>query len=463
MKSRPTDAETALSNLFETRRAAFTERPLDAARAAAFARFAEAGLPHRRVEAYRYTDLRARLRALPPASGIVATDAVAAALAAEPPLDPRAARIVLANGRFVPALSAVPAGASVADILDPAAEAGGVGGLVADSDDPLTLAAVALFDGGAILSFDGTVESAVEIVHVVAEPLLVMPRLAVFIAPGATVRVVERTVGGAGAVVNALVELSLGEGARVDWVRLAEGVGGTDLHSLHVRLAPRAHLEHLLVSTGTGLSRAQVFANVAGDDAEANLRAATIAVGERHADTTAVVRHDALGSRSSEMFRSAVGHGGTAIVQGRIFVERGAQKTDARMMSNALFLDETAEVVNKPELEIFADDVQCGHGATAGDLDEEMVFYLRARGIPEAEARRLLVEAFLLEALANVADETLREALAARLGAALDAIAGTPRTDGKAPAGRVGAHGSAERSPGRRHVTEAEAGERAWS
>jgi Fe-S cluster assembly protein SufD len=186
----------------------------------------------------------------------------------------------------------------------------------------------------------------------------------------------------------------------------------------------KARLEHLTVSTGLGLARAQVFCFVTGDEAQANFRAATVAIGERHADNTLVVHHDALNSTSSEIFRSAVGQGGTAVVQGRIFVEKGAQKTDARMMSNALFLDETGEVVNKPELEIFADDVACGHGATSGDLDEEMVFYLRARGISEATARRLLAEAFVIEALDRVEDETLQEALGEKLRGALDAMGG---------------------------------------
>ena len=419
----PTEAERALATLFETRSTQFSDAPLDAARAGAFARFASVGLPHRRVEAYRYTDLKARLRALPPAAEPASEEAIDAALADKPPLRDGVARVVIANGRLAQA-DAMPEGVTVASLLDPATQTSDVGALIAESDDPLTLAAAGLFDGGAVVRVEGNVAQPIEIVHLATDPALAMGRVAIFVAAGASVRIDERVLLADGAVANTLTELVIGQGARVDWVRFSEGAasGSTDLSTLHTKLAERAVLEHLNVTTGLGLARAQVFCHVAGDEAQANFRAATVAIGERHADNTLVVRHNALHSGSSQLMRSAVGRGGTAIIQGRINVDPGAQKTDASMMSNALFLDETGEVVNKPELEIFADDVVCGHGATSGDLDEEGVFYLRARGIPEATARRLLVEAFLVEAIAALDDEALRERLSERLRHALDAM-----------------------------------------
>ncbi|WP_420393477.1 SufD family Fe-S cluster assembly protein [Acuticoccus sp.] len=426
MRVNPTEAETALSELYNTRRAQFTETPLAEARARAFERFATAGLPHRRVEAYRYTDLRTRLRQLPPMAAAVEEAELTGLLVAHPPVMDGAARIVIANGRYDEPASTAPAHVTVRSILDPEADTSTVGALVADSDDPLTLANVGLFDGGAVVHVAGEAGAPLEILHVATGDNLVMGRVAVTVAEGARLSVIERMIGQAGTVDNSLTELTIAPGAHVDWVRLAEGASdaAVNLSSLHVRLGEGAQLEHLTVTTGKGLSRSQVFAHVAGDDAEANFRAATVALGKRHADNTFVVRHDALGSRSSEVFRSAVGAGGTAIIQGRIVVDPGAQKTDARMMSNALFLDDTGEVVNKPELEIFADDVQCGHGATSGDLDEEAVFYLRARGIPEIIARRLLVEAFVLQALDRVSDDTLSALLADHLRAALAEMGG---------------------------------------
>ncbi len=260
---------------------------------------------------------------------------------------------------------------------------------------------------------------------------LTMGRLAVFLADGAQARVVERFIGGEDGVGNHLAEITLGAGASLEWTRIVEGASdATTLFSTHhLRLAEHTKLDHTTLSTGKGLNRNQIFAHVHGDDADTNFRTATVAVGKRHADNTLVMRHNSLDSRSTEVFRSAVGMGGTAIIQGRIIVDPGAQKTDAKMMSNALYLDDDGEVVNKPELEIFADDVQCGHGATSGDLDEEPVFYLRARGIPLAEARRMLVEAFLVEALDTVSDETLAETLADTLRAALGEALGMPEAE----------------------------------
>jgi Fe-S cluster assembly protein SufD len=422
----PTEAERALSELFERRSATFTETPLDAARAAAFERFAAKGLPHRRVEAYKYTDLKARLRSLPPIGEELPLDEIRARLEANPPLTPNTHRVVIANGRFVPTLSSTPGGVRVEDLLDPAADTSRVGQLVKETDDPLTLANVGLFEGGVVIHVDDNAAGSIEIVQIVDDNVTVMGRAAVFVAQGATCHFVERVLGGVGAVTNTLVELDVATGAHVEWIRFAEGRSSdaTNLSTLHMAMEEKARLEHLTVSTGTGLARAQVFCFVNGDEAEANFRAATVAIGERHADNTLVVHHDALNSSSSEVFRSAVGKGGTSVVQGRIFVEKDAQKTDARMMSNALFLDETGEVVNKPELEIFADDVACGHGATSGDLDEDSVFYLRARGIPEVTARRILAEAFVIEALDRVEDETIQEALAEKLREALDAMGG---------------------------------------
>ncbi|WP_226581808.1 SufB/SufD family protein [Acuticoccus sediminis] len=421
----PTEAEAALSALFETKRSD-AGAPLAKAREDAFTRFAAAGLPHRRVEAYKYTDLRARLRNLPPVPGPADVAAVKAVLDAAPVLVEGASRIVIANGRYVPELSSAPVNVTVTSILDPAADLTGVGSLVAGSDDPLTLANAGLFEGGAVIAVSGEAGGPLELVNVATGDNLVMGRVAMTVVPDGRVSVVERMIGQAGTVENALTEVILGEGAHVDWVRLVDGLSeqAVELSSYHVEVPERARLDHLTVTTGKGLARNQVFGHVVGHDAEANFRAATVAVGKRHADNTLVVRHDAVGSRSSEVFKSAVGEGGTSIVQGRIIVDPDAQKTDSKMMSNALFLDDTGEVVNKPELEIFADDVVCGHGATSGDIDDEPVFYLRARGIPEATARRMLTEAFILEALDRVENETLKEALETRIREALSVIGG---------------------------------------
>src|SRR5690606_40110629 len=123
---------------------------------------------------------------------------------------------------------------------------------------------------------------------------------------------------------------------------------------------------------------------------------------------TMVVEHVAGGCEARERFRSALDDAARAVFQGKIIVQQGAQKTDAKMAANTLLLSDDAEADNKPELEIFADDVQCGHGATAGALDEDLLFYLRARGVPEKEAEALLIQAFIGEVVDTVAQESAR-------------------------------------------------------
>jgi Fe-S cluster assembly protein SufD len=135
--------------------------------------------------------------------------------------------------------------------------------------------------------------------------------------------------------------------------------------------------------------------------------------GRQHADSTLVVSHAAQHCTSRELFKTVVDDEATGVFQGKIIVEPQAQKTDGRMMSASLLLSEGASMNNKPELEIFADDVQCGHGATSGALDEDLLFYIMARGVPRAEAESLLVQAFLGEAIETVADDGVHDALIA--------------------------------------------------
>jgi Fe-S cluster assembly protein SufD len=143
----------------------------------------------------------------------------------------------------------------------------------------------------------------------------------------------------------------------------------------------------------------------------AGIRGASLLKGRQHADTTLIADHIARDCQSREVFKTVLDDEGHGVFQGRIIVRPHAQKTDAKMMTQALLLSERAEADNKPELEIFADDVQCGHGATAGALDDDLKFYLMARGIPAAEAEALLIQAFLGEAIEGIEHAGLREAL----------------------------------------------------
>ena len=157
--------------------------------------------------------------------------------------------------------------------------------------------------------------------------------------------------------------------------------------------------------------RNQLFVRFDGEGTIAGIRGASLLRGRQHADTTLVADHAAGDCTSREVFKSVLDDEGRGVFQGKIIVRPHAQKTDAKMATHALLLSETAEADNKPELEIFADDVQCGHGATSGDLDEDLLFYLKARGIPAKEAEALLIQAFVGEAVEGIEHAGLRDAL----------------------------------------------------
>ncbi|MCA3668045.1 MAG: SufD family Fe-S cluster assembly protein, partial [Methylobacterium sp.] len=166
------------------------------------------------------------------------------------------------------------------------------------------------------------------------------------------------------------------------------------------------------VSLGGEVCRHQVFVTYQGENAKAAIRGATMLKGNQHHDSTLVVDHAVPHGESRELFRTVVDGSAHGVFQGKIIVRPHAQKTDGQMASNALLLSDDAGMSNKPELEIFADDVVCAHGATCGSLDENQLFYLQARGLPRRIAEALLVEAFLGEVIDTVSEESLREMLA---------------------------------------------------
>ena len=138
--------------------------------------------------------------------------------------------------------------------------------------------------------------------------------------------------------------------------------------------------------------------------------------GKQHCDTTTTIEHMAPRTSCREVFKGVIDEQARAVFQGRIVIHRGAQQSNGHQLSKALLLSNQAEIDTKPELEIYADDVKCSHGATVGDLDHDALFYLRARGIPEAAARAILIEAFLADTINEVAAEGLCPALMACVG-----------------------------------------------
>jgi Fe-S cluster assembly protein SufD len=196
-----------------------------------------------------------------------------------------------------------------------------------------------------------------------------------------------------------------------------EGAGALHVASLLATLGARAKFNDFTFTTGGSVVRNQLFLRLAGEGIVADVRGVNLLTGRQHVDTTLIADHVVGGCQSRERFKSVLDGEAHGVFQGKIIVQPNAQKTDAKMMSQALLLSERAEAVHKPELEIFADDVQCGHGATTGALDGELKFYLMARGIPAQEAETLLIQAFVGETLESIAHEGLKEALSDAAGA----------------------------------------------
>ena len=202
------------------------------------------------------------------------------------------------------------------------------------------------------------------------------------------------------------------------------------LDSFIVELGHGTHFDSFALVSGKGLSRRQLFMRFNGNDAVASLRGVSLLQGREHADTTLDVVHDGTGCEGRETFRYILDDAATGVFQGRIRVRKEAQKTDGKMMSRALLLSDEAAMYNKPELEIFADDVACGHGATCGGLNADQLFYLQARGLPKAEAESLLLEAFAAELADEIGHDTLTAGFRAEIAHWLDE---------RARAGKVGA------------------------
>ena len=395
-------------------------------RAAAFERFASVGLPHRRVEEWKYTDLRALMRdakplAAPPDAAAKARAREAGAIVGD--LDVR--RLTFVDGAFVPELSDVK-DLSAGLTIRPMAQALAANdplvnrylGQVIATDDPAVALNTAFMGDGAVIhvAAGAVVERPLHLVFAASgdKPAALFTRSLVVIEQGARAMLIESHEGGATRdyQVNTALDLSVADNAHVDHIKITrEGAKALHMSSLMADVGAHARFNTFVFTIGAGIVRNQLFLRFGGEGTLANIRGASLLKGREHVDTTMLVDHAAVGCQSREVFKTVLDDEAHGVFQGRIIVRRGAQKTDGKMMAQALLLSERAEADNKPELEIFADDVQCGHGATSGALDEELKFYLMARGIPAAEAEALLIQAFLGEAIEGIEHAGLREAL----------------------------------------------------
>jgi Fe-S cluster assembly protein SufD len=394
------------------------------ARGAALGAFRAAGLPTTRLEAWRYTSLAplAALSLARPAPGDGGLD-VGALLARAGPLD--GPRLVFVNGRCradLTRLAGLPAGATLLPLSEalrrlPHLVRPHLGRLARPEASALVAASAALFEDGAFLHLPAgaAVAPPIRLLHLggaAGKPVASFPRLLVLAGAGALCTVVEHHLGSdATTYLSAPVaELILEEGARVDHYRFQEeGDAAYHLASVHVEQAASSRFLSHALALGARLSRGEVHARLAGEDGECHLSGLYLADGQRLADNLSVVEHAAPRCSTTETFKGIIDGHGRGVFTGLIRVQPGAQKTKAYQLNSNLLLSDDATADSRPQLEILADDVKCGHGGTVGRLDEASLFYLRSRGLDEAAARSLLIYAFAAEMVERVRPEPLRE------------------------------------------------------
>ncbi len=402
-------------------------RAVAEARKAAIGTFAELGLPHRRIEEWKYSDLRNTLKdALPAALGTAKAVTAAAVVAALRQLgDIEAHRVVFVDGVYRADLSDTDKVKGLE--VSPLAEALGKPGVGLLHDNlPGHAAVVALntayVTDGAVIKLAQGAELAkpllLAFVRASATRELITTRNVLNFAADSKATVIEAHVALPGAAQgddNALTDVAVGDGAHISHVKVMLGGGAEARHlgTWLVKLGQTSHYRGLQATTETGFTRNTTFLTYGGIDAKADLSGVFLVRGSEHVDTTMVIDHAVPQCESRELFKGVLDGRGRGVFQGKVIVRQDAQKSDGKQMAQALMLSEDAEFDSKPELEIFADDVVCGHGSTCAEIDDDQLFYMRARGIDKETARALLIESFIAEAIEKVEHEGVRDALQA--------------------------------------------------
>lgn len=384
-------------------------------RAAGAAAFAASELPTAKTESWKYSRIGPLLEA-----GLLDRAAPGVArIEAVPGLD--AQRLVILDGVPQPLSGGpLPAGLSVTpfSLLSGSplvAAQSHLGRIAITSGRPFVALNGALVEDGLLLrvAAGARIERPIELViaqSADATPRGAHPRVLVLLEEGARATLVERHIGGALLFTNAVVEIALAAGARLDHLRLATAAGaGRWLGALAVAVGRDAGYDLSLVERGAAFRRNEIDIRLSGPGAEVAVRGAGLTRGAGHLDHQMNLEHAAPRCSSRQQFRLIAGETSRAILNGRIHIHPGAGKTDAELQARGLLLTRGAEIDLKPELEIYADDVKCAHGATLGQLDATALFYLRSRGIDEATARALLSFAFLGEIIAALPLAAVRD------------------------------------------------------
>lgn len=417
-----TEAETGLISLSEEAKIdgpAWLKELQETARA----EFQAKGLPNRRVEEWKYTDLKSAMKVAfkPVDQGDVTEAQINEQLGAE-----LAAisthKLVFVDGQLDENLSDLSLGEASevlslkAALVDDVSWVQSIGTVQQNERDAVQALNLALMQGGAAIKIADRHELSKPIhlifVSTATSESSVASRLFFEIGAAAKVEIIESHISleGKPAQTNLVTEVLVGDWAKVRHVKFTnDHKESVHLSNVIGKLGKEADYGLFQATLDGGLTRNQVEIRYDGDEAKADISGVALLSGKSHADLTLVMDHAALACESRELFKTVLDDEGRAVFQGKVIVQPGAQKTDGEMMSKALLLSETAEFDSKPELEIYADDVLCGHGATTGQIDDDLLFYLKARGVPDEEARSLLIQAFVGEALELIDNDALRD------------------------------------------------------
>lgn len=409
--------------LFEER--ARKDNALTALRRAAFERFAATGFPTQRDEDWKYTNLRRlETRAFAPA------DTAPVAIDDSGWIADAGARIVLVNGRALPALSNAspqPPGITVLTLgqwfaNNPDEAAAFLQKHTASTAASLEQLNTTFCEDGVVIDVaDGaSPDQPVYVVHQWSgvQSAMSHPRIIVRVGRNSRCTLIEHYLGSGDSetFTNAVVTLNLESGAQVTHYRLQqESVRSFYVGSVSARLDRDSRYSCHDVAFGASLARTRIAALLDGPGAEATLRGLFVPDGTQHIDTYTLVEHTAAHTVSNEEYRGIAAGRGRGVFRGKVIVRQDAQKIDSRQSSRNLLLSPTAEIDTRPELEIYANDVKCSHGATTGQLDATALFYLRSRGLSEAQARALLIRAFAESILTTIGSAAVRAHLEQRL------------------------------------------------
>ncbi len=363
-------------------------------------------LPSMKSEAWRYTSLR-------PLAESVFSEPLTEVSPNVTELDslPDLPRLVLIEGRYQPELSSLPEGVDVQSFRQRPDF-----GTMASIQEPMVALNTMLAEDGVHLNVAAGVDAgAVLLVSLAPDehrPVAFHPRHSIRLGAGAKLTILEVAQGAGQYLHNAVTEVHVAEGAVLTHVRLQdEGTAAFHVNTTYVEIAGHGTYDAFVLTLGARLSRTEIHARLAGPHGMVHLNGAQLLTGNQHGDITTVVKHDAPDCGSRQTIKNVLSGRSRGVFQGRIEVARIAQKTDGYQMNQALLLSPDAEIDCKPQLEIYADDVKCSHGATIGELDADQLFYLRSRGVPPAEARSILVRAFLVEAIDLITHEGARAML----------------------------------------------------